>query len=67
MTQTAEDRKIKRLEAEVKSLKDRIAHLEKVAAYNQTKLYSEREWRRNFQRLLKDVVQEDDVRDLETW
>ena len=67
MAQTAEQRKIKRLESEVQRLKAEIDDLKKVSAWRQSQLYNEREWRRNFQRLLKDVVQEDDVKDLEIW
>lgn len=67
MAQTTEERKIKRLETEIKKLKDKIEHLEKIDSRRRTQLYNEREWRRNFQSLLKDVVQEDYVEELETW
>lgn len=44
MTQTAEDRKISRLEAKVKTLKAKIEDLESIARWNETRLYNEREW-----------------------
>lgn len=67
MAQTAEERKIKRLESEVKRLKTVIEGLQTDLRLSESTIYCEREWRRNFQRLLKDVVQEDDVRPLEKW
>lgn len=67
MAQTAEERKIKRLETEIRNLKNKIEHLEKIDSWRRTQLYNEREWRRNFQSLLKDVIQEDNVEELETW
>ena len=59
MTQTAEDRKVKRLENEVKSLKEKIKELEKIVSWREGQLFNEREWKRDLQRLMKDVVHED--------
>ena len=59
MTQTVEDRKIKRLENEVKTLKEKIKELEKIVSWREGQLFSEREWKRDLQRLMKDVVHED--------
>lgn len=67
MAQTAEERKIKRLESEVKRLKAQVDGLMSDLRLSQSKIYSEREWRRNFQRLLKDVVQEDTVEEYREW
>ncbi len=61
MAQTAEERKIKRLEAEVKRLKEKVAEQDKLLHWKESELYSEREWRRNFQKLLKEAVLEDTV------
>jgi hypothetical protein len=61
MAQTAEERKIKRLEAEVKRLKEKVAEQDKLLHWKESALYSEREWRRNFQKLLKEAVLEDTV------
>lgn len=59
MTQTAEDRKVKRLENEVKTLKEKIKELEKIVSWREGQLFNEREWKRDLQRLMKDVVHED--------
>lgn len=61
MAQTAEERKIKRLEAQVKSLKEKVSELEKIVRWKDGEIHGERKWRRNFQQLLKDVVLEDTV------
>lgn len=67
MSQTTEERKIKRLEAEVKRLNIQIDNLKKTNQRYQTMLHSERRWRQDFQSLLKDVVHEDDVGELNIW
>ena len=59
MAQTAEERKIKRLENEVKSLKEKIKELEKIVSWREGQLFDERNWKRDLQRLMKDVVHED--------
>lgn len=59
MTQTAEDRKVKRLEREVKSLKEKVKELEKIVSWREGQLFDERNWKRELQRLMKDVVHED--------
>lgn len=59
MTQTVEDRKVKRLENEVKTLKEKIKELEKIVSWREGQLFNEREWKRDLQRLMKDVVHED--------
>ena len=61
MAQSAEERKIKRLEAQVKRLKVQIEEQDKMLRWKESALYSEREWRRNFQKLLKEVVLDDTV------
>lgn len=59
MAQTAEERKIKRLEKEVETLREKIKELEKTISWREGQLFNEREWKRDLQRLMKDVVQED--------
>ena len=61
MAQTAEERKIKRLEAQVKTLKEKIAEQEKIIRWKEGQISSEREWRRTFQKLVKEMVLEDTV------
>ena len=61
MAVTAEERKIKRLEAEVKRLKDKIAEQEKIIRWKESTIYNEREWRRTFQKLVKEMVLEDTI------
>lgn len=61
MAQSAEERKIKRLEAQVKRLKIQIEEQDKMLRRKESALYGEREWRRNFQKLLKEVVLDDTV------
>lgn len=67
MAQSAEERKIKRLEAEVKRLKEKAKEQDELLRRKDSELYSERTWRRNFQSLLKEVVTEDTVQDREYW
>ena len=61
MAQSAEERKIKRLEAQVKRLKIQIEEKDKLLRWKESALYGEREWRRSFQKLLKEVVLDDTV------
>jgi hypothetical protein len=64
MAQSAEERKIKRLEAQVKRLKVQIEEQDKMLRWKESALYGEREWRRSFQKLLKEVVLDDTVDEL---
>jgi hypothetical protein len=64
MAQSAEERKIKRLEAQVKRLKVQIEEQDKMLRWKESALYGEREWRRNFQKLLKEVVLDDTVEEI---
>ena len=61
MAMTAEERKIKRLEAEVKRLKEKVQEQEKIIRWKESTIYNEREWRRTFQKLVKEMVLEDTV------
>ena len=61
MAITAEERKIKRLEAEVKRLKEKVQEQEKIIRWKESTIYNEREWRRTFQKLVKEMVLEDTV------
>lgn len=65
MAQTPEERKIKRLEAEVKKLKDERETLKEHARQLDNDLQHERKWRQDFQRLMKAATSEDSLKDYE--
>ncbi len=61
MAMSAEERKIKRLESEVKRLKEKVVEQDKIIRWKESAIHSEREWRRTFQKLVKEMVLEDTV------
>lgn len=61
MAQTAEERKIRRLEKRVKDLKAELDQMKSVLLRKDYEINFEREWRRDFQRLIKDAALENDV------
>jgi len=69
MAQTAEQRKIKRLEKQVADLKSTVEALKSKVRQQDYEVVSERQWRMDFQRLMKDVVHADKLDDLhrEYW
>jgi hypothetical protein len=56
---TPEEKKIKRLEKQIKDLKSTVEHLREQERTHKDWLAAERRWRKAFQSLLKDAVQED--------
>lgn len=58
---TPEERKIKRLESEVKNLKQDLAQANYQVECHVRWLESEREWRRMFQRLVKAAALDDNL------
>ena len=60
---TAEQRKIKRLEKSVADYKEEVSELKEVIRKQNRELVCERQWRQDFQRLMKTVVQEDTLDD----
>ena len=69
MAQTAEQRKIKRLEKQVADFRKTVEDLKMKIRQQDYELVSERQWRQDFQRLMKDVVHEDKLDDIhrEYW
>ena len=65
MAQTAEQRKIKRLEKQVADFKKTIEDLKMKIRQQDYEIVSERQWRQDFQRLMKDVVHADKLDDIE--
>ena len=63
MAQTPEERKIKRLEKQVADLKNEVSNYKLTIRNMERSLAAEREWRQQFQRLIKGVVQEDNLDD----
>lgn len=59
MTQTAEERKIKKLEKTVTDYKVTTESLKQQIRNLESKLENERSWRISFQKLMKEVVHED--------
>ena len=64
---TKEETKIKRLEKQVKDLKDIVKELEQSERKLNQDLLWERQWRIDFQKLMKDAVQTDTLDDREYW
>ena len=69
MAQTAEQRKIKRLEKQVADFKKTVEDLKMKIRQQDYEIVSERQWRQDFQRLMKDVVHADKLDDIgrEYW
>lgn len=65
MAQTAEERKIKRLETQVSNLKNQIEDLQEQNKILEYRIEAERRWRMDFQQLMKAAVQEDKLTDYE--
>ena len=63
MAQTADQRKIKRLEKQVADLKNEVNDLQTKLRKQEREVIVERQWRMDFQRLMKDVVHSDTVDD----
>ena len=63
MAQTAEQRKINRLEKQVADLKNEVNDLQTKLRKQEREVMIERQWRMDFQRLMKDVVHSDTVDD----
>ncbi len=63
MAQTPEERKIKRLEKQVAELKNEISNYKLTIRNMERSLNAERQWRMDFQRLMKGIVQEDTLED----
>ena len=60
---TAEERKIARLEKQVQTLKTEVERLNRVVEHRESSLGYERQWRQDFQRLMKAAALEDTVED----
>ena len=65
MAQTAEQRKIKRLEKQVADFKKTVEDLKMKIRQQDYEIVSERQWRQDFQRLMKDVVHADKLDDID--
>lgn len=65
MAQTPEERKIKRLEKQVADLKIELSEQKRIARNQERALSCEREWRQQFQSLMKCVIQANDLSDYE--
>ena len=65
MAQTADQRKIKRLEKQVGDFKKTVEDLKMKIRQQDYEIVSERQWRQDFQRLMKDVVHADKLDDIE--
>lgn len=60
---TPEEKKIKRLEKQIQSLKEELREVRLVLEKKEYSLKQERYWRMDFQKLMKSVTQEDDLQD----
>ena len=65
MAQTAEEKKIAKLEKELARYKEHVKSLEEELRNLQFSVASERSWRMDFQRLMKAAVQEDNLTEYE--
>lgn len=65
MAQTAEERKIKRLETELAKYKGFVKDLQEEKRVLEYRIDAERRWRMDFQKLMKATVQEDTLTDYE--
>ena len=65
MAQTADQRKIKRLEKQIADFKKTVEDLKMKIRQQDYEIVSERQWRQDFQRLMKDVVHADKLDDIE--
>lgn len=65
MAQTAEERKIKRLENELAKYKGFVKDLQEEKRVLEYRIEAERRWRMDFQKLMKATVQEDTLTDYE--
>ena len=65
MAQTAEERKIKRLENELAKYKGFVKDLQEEKRVLEYRIEAERRWRMDFQKLMKAAVQEDTLTDYE--
>ena len=65
MAQTTEQRKIKRLETQIKKYKEDLDRQRTEIRKLEGNLYNERQWRRQFQSLLKEAVMEDSLKDVD--
>ena len=65
MAQTAEERKIKRLEKELERYKAIVKDAQEELKVLEYRVEAERRWRMDFQRLMKAAVQEDTLTDYE--
>jgi len=65
MAQTAEEKKIAKLEKELEKYKKWNEYLKKEVQVLEFNVASERSWRMDFQRLMKSAVQEDNLTDYE--
>ena len=65
MAMTAEQRKVKRLEKQVADFKKTVEDLKMKIRQQDYEIVSERQWRQDFQRLMKDVVHADKLDDIE--
>ena len=65
MAQTADQRKIKRLEKQIADFKKTVEDLKMKIRQQDYEIVSERQWRRDFQRLMKDVVHADKLDDID--
>ena len=60
---TAEERKIARLEKQVQTLKTEVERLNQAVKNRESSLGYERQWRQDFQRLMKAAALEDSLED----
>ena len=65
MAQTAEERKIKRLENELAKYKGFVKDLQEEKRVLEYRIEAERRWRMDFQKLMRATVQEDTLTDYE--
>ena len=65
MAMTAEQRKIKRLEKQVADFKQEVTDLKERLRRQDNQLMYERQWRQDFQKLVKEAVQDNTLPDYE--
>lgn len=65
MAMTAEQRKIKRLEKQVADFKQEVTDLKERLRRQDNQLMYERQWRQDFQKLVKEAVQDDTLPEYE--